>query len=80
MALKRDIYRALEDIVGTENVSDEPAVLDAYAWRSGLVSGLQKFVPRFEAVTLPENTAEVQAIVQVHVEEGLDGHPTSITK
>ena len=45
MALKRDIYRALEDTVGPENVSEEPAVLDSYAWRSGLVSGLDKFVP-----------------------------------
>jgi glycolate oxidase len=71
MALKKDIYRALEDIVGPENVSDEPAVLDSYAWRSGLVAGLQKFMPRFEAVTLPANTAEVQAIVRLCNKSGI---------
>jgi glycolate oxidase len=65
MTLAKDIYRALEDIVGTENVSDAPAILGTYAFRSGLVAGLEKFVPRFEAVTLPKDTVEVQAIVRL---------------
>jgi glycolate oxidase len=65
MTLAKDIYRALEDIVGPDNISDAPVVLDSYAWRSGLVAGLEKFVPRFEAVTLPKDTAEVQAIVKL---------------
>jgi len=65
MALSQDTYRAFEDIVGPENISDDPAVLDSYAWRSGLVAKLEKFVPRFEAVTLPKDTAEVQAIVKL---------------
>jgi glycolate oxidase len=65
MALDRSIYRALEDVVGPENISDEPAVLDSYAWRSGLVATPIRFVPRFEAVTLPGSTAEVQAIVRL---------------
>ncbi len=71
MALKKDIYRALEDILGPENVSDEPAILDSYAWRSGLIAGLEKFVPRFEAITLPGNTAEVQAIVRLCNKSGI---------
>jgi glycolate oxidase len=65
MALKRDIYRALEDVVGPENISEDPVILDSYAWRSCLVAGPTKFVPRFEAVTLPKYTEEVQAIVKL---------------
>jgi glycolate oxidase len=65
MTLKREIYQALEDVVGPENISDAPVILDSYAWRSGLVATPTKFVPRFEAVTLPQNTLEVQAIVKL---------------
>ena len=65
MALDRSIYRAFEDVVGPENISDAPVILDSYAWRSGLVATPVKFVPRFEAVTLPKDTGEVQAIVRL---------------
>jgi glycolate oxidase len=65
VALKREIYNALEDVLGRENVSEDPVILDSYAWRSGLLAGTDKFVPRFEAVTLPNNTEEVQAIVKL---------------
>jgi len=65
MTLKKGIYRALEDIVGPENISDAPVILDSYAWRSGLVATPVKFVPRFEAITLPKDTGEVQAIVKL---------------
>jgi glycolate oxidase len=65
MALAKDVYRAFEDIIGPENISEDPAVLDSYAWRSGLVAKLDKFVPRFEAITLPKDTREVQAIVRL---------------
>ena len=71
MALKKDVYRAFEDAVGPENISDDPAVLDSYAWRSGLVAKTEKFVPRFEAVTLPQNTKEVQAVVRLCNKFGL---------
>jgi glycolate oxidase len=65
MSLDRNVYRALEDIVGPENVSEEPAIMDSYAWRSGMMAGTTKFVPRFEAVVLPKDTSEVQAIVRL---------------
>src|SRR3972149_4486328 len=65
MALDRSIYRAFEDVVGPENIADAPVILDSYAWRSGLVATPVKFVPRFEAVTLPKDTGEVQAIVRL---------------
>src|SRR4030042_2061407 len=56
MALKREIYQALEDVVGPENISEAPVILGSYA---------QRMIPRFEAVTLPKTTEEVQAIVRL---------------
>jgi glycolate oxidase len=56
MALKRDLYKALEDVVGPENISEAPVILNSYA---------QKGKPRFEAITLPDTTEEVQAIVRL---------------
>ena len=32
-ALAPEAYRALEDIVGAEHVTDDPAVLDGYAFQ-----------------------------------------------
>ena len=65
MALSKDVYKALTDVVGLENISEDPVILDSYAWRSGLIAGMDKFVPRFEAVTLPKDTGEVQAIIKL---------------
>jgi len=56
MALAREIYKALEDVVGPENISEAPLILGSYAQRTR---------PRFEAVTLPKDTREVQAIVRL---------------
>ena len=56
MALARDIYRALEDVVGPENISEATLILGSYA---------QKARPKFEAITLPKDTREVQAIVRL---------------
>jgi glycolate oxidase len=53
MALSKEIYKAFEDIVGAENICDDPAIMPAY------------FNTEFGAVTLPANTAEVQAIVKL---------------
>jgi glycolate oxidase len=67
MALARDVYRALEDVVGTENISDELAILDSYAfqWLGELMPGAKdRFTVRPEAVVLPGSTEEVQAIVR----------------
>jgi len=65
MTLKRSFYKALEGVVGAQNISEEPAILDSYAWRSGMFAGMVKFMPRFEAVVLPKDTEEVQAIVKL---------------
>ena len=77
MALNREIYRALEDILGPENLTAEPAILDAYAWRTGMAAGTTRFMPRFEIVTLPEDTEEVRAIVRACNRYGVQFKPTS---
>ncbi|MCX7912152.1 MAG: FAD-binding oxidoreductase [Dehalococcoidales bacterium] len=62
MALKRDFYKALEDILGPEYVSDEPEIVETYA------NPVRHGIPahqRFEAITLPESTEQVQAIVRL---------------
>jgi glycolate oxidase len=56
MTLKRELYKALEDVVGPENISEAPVILNSYAQRGR---------PKFEAVTLPDSTGEVQAIVRL---------------
>jgi len=66
MALQnRDAYRALEDIVSPENISEHPAVLDSYAyqWGAALFTNTP-FLPRAGAVVLPGNTQQVQSIVR----------------
>ncbi len=53
MALSREIYSAFEDVVGREHISDDPAMMPAY------------HQVQFAAIVLPENTAEVQAVVRL---------------
>jgi glycolate oxidase len=55
MALSIEVYRNLEDIVGPENVSNHPGILESYGY-----SDL-----KFAAIVLPANTAEVQAVVKL---------------
>ncbi|MGD0486457.1 MAG: FAD-binding oxidoreductase [Syntrophorhabdales bacterium] len=78
MSLEKEVYRAFEDVVGPENISEDPAILDAYAWvgksagaKRPVMPGDEKkdvatfvFAPRFQAVILPKDTLEVQAIVK----------------
>jgi len=53
MALSKDLYAALEDVVGEEYICDDPVIMPSY-------HGTE-----FAAVVLPQNTAEVQAIVRL---------------
>ena len=70
MEFTKDIYRALEDIVGSANISDDPAVLDSYVYslshtaiHMGPFYGV--YTPRGAAVLMPGSTEEVQAIVKL---------------
>jgi len=69
MALSREVYEALEQIVGEGNITEEPATLDSYAyqWMAELVtevSGGSRFLDRPEAVLMPGSVEDVQAIVK----------------
>src|SRR4030042_310284 len=70
MALSREVYREFEDVVGPENISDDPAVLDSYSYNMshtslhmGPLYGV--YTPRGDAVLLPGCTEEVQSIVKL---------------
>lgn len=74
MALKRNAYRTIERIVGSENISEDPAVLDGYIWQWGaefIGKGNRFTTPRPEAVVLPGTTEEVQGIVKACNRHGL---------
>ena len=67
MTLSRDIYRELEDIVGPKGISEDPVVLDGYAYQrlGQLEWRIEKtFSIKPEAVVLPRSTKEVQAIIK----------------
>jgi glycolate oxidase len=53
MALSKEVYKEFEDVVGEENICDDPAIMPAY------------YNTEFAAVILPGNTAEVQAVVKL---------------
>ncbi|HUT68200.1 MAG TPA: FAD-binding oxidoreductase [Dehalococcoidales bacterium] len=53
MALSKDIYKAFEDVVGEENICDDPAIMPSYHSAD------------LAAVILPKNTEEVQALVKL---------------
>lgn len=69
MAFPERIYKDFENIVGTENLSDDPAVLDTYTF-NWLAESHPLFAPskygfRPEAVMLPGSLEEVQAVVKL---------------
>ena len=69
MVLARNVYQALEDIVGLENISEEPVDMDSYTlnWFPEIDyrSSPSKFhFVRPAAVVLPGSTEEVQSIVK----------------
>ncbi|MBN1454199.1 MAG: FAD-binding oxidoreductase [Anaerolineales bacterium] len=70
MTLPKNVYEALEDIVGKVNISDDPAVLDSYRYSLAhtaihLGPHYNTFTPRGAAVLMPGSTEEVQAIVKL---------------
>jgi hypothetical protein len=70
MAITREAYRALEDIVGPDYISDDPMLLDTYIYPQNATSVhlgpyYHVYTPRAGAVTLPATVEEVQAIVKL---------------
>ncbi len=70
-AISERAYRELEEALGRENVSREPAVLDGYAFQPTFNDDLVLWVPRPEAVVMPGCTAEVQEVVRICNRHGL---------
>jgi glycolate oxidase len=69
MAFSKEIYRALEDIVGPRNISDDPAVLVTYQFPLAVTSMhlgpfYRTYTPRGAAVLLPGSAEEVQRIIK----------------
>ncbi len=80
MPYSKETYRLIEAIVGADNITDDPAMLDGYAfqWLAELVRPNQShFMPRPVAVAMPENTEEVAAIVRVCNEHKVKVKPIS---
>jgi len=67
MSFTKDTYQALEDIVGSEYITQNPEVLDTYCfvWGTELMTNGDKFSTRPHAVIMPETVEEIQAIVRV---------------
>ena len=62
MSLPENIYKMLEGVVGKEYISDRPHILAAYRHTSPQ-DGRKPASP--DAVVLPGNTEEVQAVVRI---------------
>jgi glycolate oxidase len=65
MKLTNDEYRALEDIVGPEYITQEPVIMESYnqLWGNKLAFG-EKYHNPPAAVLLPATVKEIQAIVR----------------
>jgi glycolate oxidase len=67
MALSGEAYKALEDIVGPGNISDDPALCDSYAFQylaETARSDHSHFMPRPVAALMPGSAEEIQNIVK----------------
>jgi len=62
--LPSEVVAELRDAVGPENISQEPAILDSYAWQPAVNLAKEPWIPRPAAVVLPGTTEEVQAVVR----------------
>ena len=71
MIISDEAFGALQEAVGEENASREPAVLDTYAWQPTINDDPAKWVCRPAAVVLPGSTEEVQEVVQACNQHGL---------
>lgn len=63
--LPGDVYEALRDIVGPDNITEDPAIIDGYHnFTTGQVLGVGTVISP-PAVVLPGSTEEVSAILRV---------------
>ncbi len=69
--LSEEAYSALEEAVGPENATREPAMLDSYAWQPFLNMSTDLWTTRPLAVVLPGTAEEVQRVVRACNQHGL---------
>ncbi|MFA5308940.1 MAG: FAD-binding oxidoreductase [Dehalococcoidales bacterium] len=79
MALSREVYRELEDILGPDNISDDPVVLDVYSFQRLNAGSMDPYTISPEAVVLPGSTEEVQAILRLCNRRGIKSRASSTT-
>jgi len=76
MAFPREVYKALEDIVGKENISENIGVCETYrcvpSQSSAHYGPTKNWTPRPQAVILPKTAEEVQNIVKVCNKYGVE--------
>ena len=76
MALSREIYQALEAIVGKRNISDNIGVLETYrsipAQGSAHYGPSEHWTPLPQAVVLPGNTEEIKNIFRICNKYGIE--------
>jgi glycolate oxidase len=76
MALTKDIIREFEDVLGPENFSDDPTVVDTYSYAgwTGVVGGWlpeDKYFFTPGGVALPGSTEDVQKIIKLCNKHGI---------
>jgi glycolate oxidase len=78
MKLTKDEYKALEDIVGPEYITQEPVIMESYnqVWGNKLAFGDKRHHPP-AAVLLPATVEEVQAIVRYCNQAGILFKPSA---
>jgi glycolate oxidase len=78
MKLTKEEYKALEDIVGPEYITQEPVIMESYnqVWGNKLAFGDKRHNPP-AAVLLPANVQEVQAIVRYCNKAGILFKPSA---
>ncbi len=65
MGISRDVYRSFESVVGTENISDDPAILRSYMYQPfGSKKGVWADISP-AAVLMPASTEEVVTIARI---------------
>jgi FAD/FMN-containing dehydrogenase len=72
MKLVNEAYQSLENIVGADCITQEPAILDTYnqVWGNKFFFD-EKHSVRPAAVLLPATTAEISAIIKVCNQYGI---------
>jgi glycolate oxidase len=65
IVLNDKVFGEMEQVLGEENVTREPGILDSYAWQPAINLATEPWIFRPAAVVLPKTTEEVQELVKI---------------